>query len=80
MLFGKGVAKQHVVDAATNSLSANSANIDLVPPKGFGTQPVQKVLDAGVVHRSRDQKMTIKDVFVREWSLKDFLFRIHLMA
>ena len=36
LLFGRDVAKQHVVDAATNSLlrgDANSANINLVPPK-----------------------------------------------
>ena len=64
-----------MVDAATSSLlggSTNSANINSVPHKGFGTQPVQKLLDAGVVYRPRDQKMANKDVFVREWSLKDF--------
>ena len=75
ILFGRDAAKQYVVDAATNSLlsgNASSTNINLVPPKGFGTQTVQKLLDAGVVYRPRDQKMTNKDVFVREWSLKDF--------
>ena len=75
MLFGKGVAKQRAGDAMTNSLlrgDANSAKINLVPPKGFGTHTVQKVLDAGVVYRPRDQKMTNEDVFVQKWSLKYF--------
>ena len=74
ILFGRDVAKKYVVDAATNSLLIGDASrsVNLLPPKGFGSRTVQKLLDAGVVYRPRDQKMTNKDVFVREWSLKDF--------
>ena len=39
ILFGGDAPKQYVVNAATNSLlggNASSANINLVPPKGFG--------------------------------------------
>ena len=75
ILFGRDAAKQYVVDAATNSLisaNANGGNVNIASPKGFGVKTVQKLLDANVVYRPRDQKMTNKDVFVREWSLKDF--------
>ena len=74
ILFGRDAAKKYVVEAATNSLLFGDASrsINLLPPKGFGSRTVQTLLDAGVVYRPRDQKMTNKDVFVREWSLKDF--------
>mmetsp|Transcript_2977 Transcript_2977/g.6416 ORF Transcript_2977/g.6416 Transcript_2977/m.6416 type:complete len:700 (+) Transcript_2977:284-2383(+) len=92
ILFGRDVARKYVVDAVTKSLlmssgsggsggsgssnNSKSRSNCIIPPKGFGPNTVQKLLDGGVLYKAKQGgggwNKNNEDVYVREWSLKDF--------
>jgi len=70
LLFGRGDAKEYVMSTMTRSITSGADN-NLLPPKGFGKQTVQRLLDGKVLYKAAGKDKG-KDVVVREWSLQDF--------